>query len=93
MLEALRSALTATIHIIRMRARRMVFMVPAGFLTASLSEPVRGSAAGLEAVDSLDGAILMADGTLTDVATLAVDVDSADGDLTTADAASAVADR
>jgi hypothetical protein len=81
MSEALRSALTATIHIIRMRARRMVFMVPAGFLTASLSEPVRGSAAGLEAVDTLDGAILTVDG------------DSVGGDLTTADTASAVADR
>jgi len=64
-----------------MRARRMVFTVPAGFRTASLSEPVHGSAAGLEAVDSL------ADGALT--------ADSADGDLTvdSADAASAVAEQ
>jgi|HubBroStandDraft_6_1064221.scaffolds.fasta_scaffold2080892_2 hypothetical protein len=89
MSEALQSALTATIHTIRMRARRMVFTVPAGFLTASSSGPVRG----LEAVDSLADAILMADGTLTDIVTLTVGVDSAAEDLTIADAASAVADR
>jgi len=87
MLGALQSALTATIHTIRMRARRMVFTVPAGFLTASSSGPVRGFAVGLEAVGSLADTILMADGTLT------VGVDSADEDLTIADAASAVADR
>ena len=93
MSEALQSALTATIHTIRMRARRMVFTVPAGFLTASSSGPVRGFAVGLEAVDSLADAILMADGTLTDIVTLTVGVDSAAEDLTIADAASAVADR
>jgi hypothetical protein len=71
----------------------MVFTVPAGFLTASSSGPVRGFAVGLEAVDSLAGAILMADGTLTDIVTLTVGVDSAAEDLTIADAAWAVADR
>ena len=88
MSEALQSALTATIHTIRMRARRMVFTVPAGFLTASSSGPVRG----LEAVDSLADAILMADGTLADIVTL-LGVDSAAEDLTVAEPASAVADR
>jgi hypothetical protein len=71
----------------------MVFTVPVGFLTASSSGPVRGSAAGLETVVSLADAILMADGTLTDIATLIVGVDSAAEDLTIADAASTVADR
>jgi hypothetical protein len=92
MWEALRSALTATIHTIRMHARRMVFTVPGGFLTASSSGPVRGSAVGLEAVDSLADAILMADGTLADIVTL-LGVDSAAEDLTVAEPASAVADR
>ena len=81
-MEALRRALTATMDIIRMRVRRMVFTVPAISTAASLSEPVRGSAADLEAVDS--DVVLMADGALT--------VDSEAADLTVADAASVVAD-
>jgi hypothetical protein len=87
MLTALRCALTATIHIIRMRARHMVFTVPAGFLTASSSEPVHGSAAGLEAVGSLADAILMADGALI------VTVDSEVADLIIVAADSMAADR
>ena len=87
MSEALQSALTATIHTIRMRARRMVFTVPAGFLTASSSGPVRGFAVGLEAVDSLADAILMADGALI------VTVDSEVADLIIVAADSMAADR